>query len=82
MPLIQLTKSSHSLLRQTCHLVKKSEEFLVTITSKLTCKIPSLSAKGKKSRDNIIMMKRLEPETPIETGSPIHKDESILVTAN
>ena len=34
-----------------------AEEFLIAITSKLTCQIPSLSAKGKKGGYDIIVMK-------------------------
>ena len=59
-----------------------AEEFLVAITLKLTCQIPSFSTKGEKGRYDIILMKQFEPKTPIETGSLIHKDEGILETTN
>ena len=54
----------------------------MAITSKLMCQTPSISAKGKEGRYNIIVMKRFEPKTPIEMGPPIHEDEGILETAN
>ena len=59
-----------------------AEEFLVAITLKLTCQIPSFGTKGKKGQYDIIVMKQFEPKTPIETGHPIHKNEGILETAN
>ncbi len=59
-----------------------AEEFLVAITLKLTCQIPSFSAKGEKGQYDIILMKQFEPKTLIEMGRPIHKDEGILETTD
>ncbi len=57
-----------------------AKEFIVAITLKLMCQIPSLSAKGEKGRYDIIAMEQFEPKTPIEMGRPIHEDEGILET--
>ncbi len=59
-----------------------AKKFLVAITSKLTCKIPSFGAKGQKSRDNIIVMEQFKSTTPIKPRSPILKYESIFKTHN
>ena len=59
-----------------------AKEFLVAVTAELTGKAASLRSEGHEGGNDIVVMKGLEAEAPVEPCSTIDKNKGVLVTAN